>query len=348
MNIAAAGRIKGNNLSRLIEEAAARHPHRDCLRLPLANCRWTFKEYLQNGKDLAYGLHDWGWRKGDIMVTTLLDDDAETLGGSMMGAWSGIGWITLPTNATAEEITNVVRESGARGLLIDLHQNDFAGLQRLIPELVNFPDNLLHCYQDFPRLKNIFFRGRQYRMGMAPLVEVYSPNRHPSTIRSFRNMSDQISSDSLAYGTHDSRTTHDRSVEVAENATRILNLTPTCRVLTAVPWHVPNAQNLTIWPSISAGALSIVTGLTPSDFVKDVEVELPNVIISPVSRIRDVATLPNLADYDFSKVQKLLFVTEHEEEREDAVRFGRLLQVPNIFFVNPRARKFFNQDGNQL
>ncbi|DAZ99879.1 TPA: hypothetical protein N0F65_008622 [Lagenidium giganteum] len=167
-----------------LDEAVDRLPHKEAVRFVKQDLRWSYQELNKFVNDLANGLQDLHFQKGDVLAVWL-PNNAENLVTQFAAAKAGLTVALIdPKISTAAEIEHILKDSKASGIVFEPKisgRNQTKVIQQLMPELATHENNQeVFRPKNFRNLHTVISTGDDWTDGTIPYQSIFlnSPEPH--------------------------------------------------------------------------------------------------------------------------------------------------------------------------
>jgi len=313
-------------LGKTFDQKVEQYEHRDFLRIPFTNVRWTYLETKAKVDMYAEGFGDMLWRKKGHRVAFALPEGAENVILQISTAKIGTVFTLLKHNPNAQELTELLDYLKPTGLIWrpnTIHQQLWEDMKLIVPEFDVYPFQYRKgpwwCAR-FPGLRDVIQADHRpiIEAGFITLRDMRENNNITSSI--IPKIAATIQpEDAVAIYAHISDNkiqaksyNHNDFSATANRVGEILGLEPGDRVCLSVPLQEELAHAIGIWSAFVHGAFVVI----PSEFyepevhLKTIVDEFCNVLIVSPAYASDFLKNANLKKYNLSKLKKILVVSE--------------------------------------
>eukprot|EP01118_Nematostelium_gracile_P018013 TRINITY_DN7854_c0_g1_i1.p1 TRINITY_DN7854_c0_g1~~TRINITY_DN7854_c0_g1_i1.p1 ORF type:complete len:377 (-),score=111.76 TRINITY_DN7854_c0_g1_i1:34-1164(-) len=317
-------------LGNTFEEKVAQYEHRDFLRLPFDNVRWTFLETKENADMFAEGFIDCKHEKG-TKVVWILPEGGENVALQISSAKIGSVFSFAKSDVNSKELSDILDHQRPTGLIWrpqSFHTALYEDMKQIVPEFDYYPfpyrPGPWWCDR-FRGLRDVFTADiRPIReSGFITLRDIKianlaAPSHIPKAAKLIKPEDTAAIYNEFENGQLKATSySHDDFHNVAEAVANQFKLEIGDRTCLSLPLCSPLGHATGIWSSLIRGAFVVIPSdkYDPQKHLKTIPEEYCNAMIASPEYAKEFFTSDNVSKYNLNKLKKVLLVGQSVDQQ---------------------------------
>lgn len=325
---------ENKNLGSILEEQCSKLQHKDALRVPHQNLRWTYTE-LQNWVDAAAnGLIQNQYKKGS-KIASFVGNQTESITMNLAGSKVGVEVVNINPQSSMEELGEILKSVQPKGLMLHVNDRIKDPLIALIPELdTNYGEGFKS--KQFPFLRQVI---NTHYHNIVEDATFYREFHIPECVPNYaqkesKSVQSNVTTTSFYDKSNKGGLNQSQLVSAAVALGQKLGFSFSERICNIIPLSSPTGQVIT-WSSFLNSSFLV---LPASQF--EVEATLTNIakelctcLVGTTEQISEILSSPTLSKFDISSLKKVIVVDANQSNVDKLRSSLKELGIQNLISI---------------